>query len=205
MTKKPRARPGSSPKERDLFLSRFSRSRRDSKPNSAQLRVGNLQVGDDVNDKHYTALDSGLVQAMSRHTSRAHVIYRVSPNSTSGSSGSHCTSWVDDQHTFCRARVSARARPHLPSTSTIKKTLCQVMFGGRQRQINQARRRGGVCSSLSSKAPNVASASLPHNKVAVVESNQSQPLTQHGRCQFSTKHGCFLIQTTLLKVLNQSI
>ena len=41
-----------------LYLSRFSRSRTDSRPNGSRLRLGHLQVGDDVINKHCIALNS---------------------------------------------------------------------------------------------------------------------------------------------------
>ena len=39
----------------------------------------------------YSTRLSGLLQVMSRHTYRAHVIHQVSPSPAVGSSGSYCT------------------------------------------------------------------------------------------------------------------
>ena len=57
-----------------------------------------------------------------------------------------------------------------------------------------------ICSSLSSKLPNVGSASLPPNKAADVESNQSQLRTKHNQYQFPTSHCYCLIEKPFIRL-----
>ena len=78
----------------------------------------------------------GLVQDMYGHPCRT----QVSRSPVAYSSGSHCTTWANDQHKSDRAQASARARPPTPLTRTISRpcvmTLCQVyLMGGRDKHI----------------------------------------------------------------------
>ena len=59
----------------------YSRSMIDSRPNGSWPRLGHLQVGDDVIDSTDSTRLSGVVQAMSKHTWRTHVIFSESKTS----------------------------------------------------------------------------------------------------------------------------
>ena len=93
-----------------------SRSRTDSRPNGHPVASAGPSEG--RRWRHWRALHStrlsGLVPTMSRQKCQTHVIYRVSPSPIVGSSGSHCTKLVDDQHMCSRAWASARARSPPP-------------------------------------------------------------------------------------------
>ena len=101
-----------------------------------QLRLGNLRVG----ELHFCPLCTALDQASSLSRKLAYV-----PGPTFGfvkplaSSGSHCTKWADEQHRqagFESRLVPDLPLPFIPTLIGLRAlTLCQVVSGGRQRQI----------------------------------------------------------------------
>ena len=113
-----------------------SKPRADSGPNRPPASAGQPSVG----ELHFCPLCTALDQASSLSRKLAYV-----PGPTFGfvkplaSSGSHCTKWADEQH--WQAGFESRLLPDLPLPfiptliGLRLLTLCQVVSGGRQRQI----------------------------------------------------------------------
>ena len=103
---------------RYLFPSCFSRSRIDSKTNGLRRRLGYLQVGDDVIDKHCIALDS-------RSSSRYEQAYVPSSHYISNESKSSSRlirlTLHKVQHTSSRFELRLVLDLPPPKTSTIKR------------------------------------------------------------------------------------